>query len=530
MRSNAAVCSIEKDDEQLAQVDDNADFIATVNQALSSVILDLYAFCFMLYAFCFKLMLGESPGATLITPPLDGNNYVSWSRAMKRALRSKNKFKFVDGTISEPKQQDAYYDAWDRCNTMILSWIARCLTPQIGQSTVYIDSAYEPWQDLKERFSKGDHFRMSDALQELHSIRQGDRNISAYFTDLKTLWEELESLRPMTLCSCQPRCSCDMIKILKSYRENEYVICFLKGLNEEFNTTKAQILLMEPLPLINKAFSLLQQQERPQTEHNSINSKVLFNSTDRRIQPSMNNSRQQQWKSKPTMQKGGYTQGRSRGAWRGYNNSRTNGSKLCTYCGRDNHTVDTCYFKHGFPPNSQGSRASQESGLVNNAIANDASDLKGIMEGQEEEQRKKTSFNFGPQQYAQLTSLLKSVGEPKAINEADCSHKVNQLSMRPFDISKIDQSQERQDLTGNTSLWILDTGATNHVCPDLSIFDAFHKIKPITVSLPNGSSVQANYAGTIIFSEYFILHDVLLIPEFAFNLISMIIVGIPGST
>ncbi|XP_019433606.1 PREDICTED: uncharacterized protein LOC109340385 [Lupinus angustifolius] len=332
---------------------------------------------------------------------------------------------------------------------MILSWIARCLTPQIGQSTVYIDSAYELWQDLKERFSKGDHFRMSDALQELHSVRQGDRTISTYFTDLKTLWEELESLRPMPSCSCQPRCSCDMIKIIKSDKDNEYVICFLKGLNEEFNTTKAQILLMEPLPLINKAFSLLQQQERPQTENNSINS------------------------------------------------------------------------KHGFPPNSQGSRASQESGLVNNAIANDASDLKGIMEGQEEEQRKKTSFNFGPQQYAQLTSLLKSVGEPKAINEADCSHKVNQLSMRPFDISKIDQSQERQDLTGNTSLWILDTEATNHVCPDLSIFDAFHKIKHITVSLPNGSSVQANYAGTIIFSEYLVLHDVLLIPEFAFNLISV---------
>ena len=25
------------------------------------------------------------------------------------------------------------------------------------------------------------------------------------------------------------------------------------------------------------------------------------------------------------------------------------GNKLCTYCGKTNHTVETCFFKHGFP-------------------------------------------------------------------------------------------------------------------------------------------------------------------------------------
>ncbi|XP_019415302.1 PREDICTED: uncharacterized protein LOC109326873 [Lupinus angustifolius] len=137
---------------------------------------------------------GESPGAVLVSPPLNGTNYHSWSRAMRRALSSKNKFKFVNGVIKTPQETDAIFDAWERCNTMVISWITRSLSTQIAQSIVYIDNSQELWLDLKERFSKGDYFKTSDLLQELHSIKQGERDVSTYFTDVKILWEELDSL------------------------------------------------------------------------------------------------------------------------------------------------------------------------------------------------------------------------------------------------------------------------------------------------------------------------------------------------
>ena len=28
-------------------------------------------------------------------------------------------------------------------------------------------------------------------------------------------------------------------------------------------------------------------------------------------------------------------------------------SKMCTYCGKTGHTVDVCFWKHGFPPGSR---------------------------------------------------------------------------------------------------------------------------------------------------------------------------------
>ena len=67
--------------------------------------------------------------------------------------------------------------------------------------------------------------------------------------------------------------------------------------------------------------------------------------------------------------------------------------------------------------------------------------------------------------------------------------------------------------------WILDSGATNHVCCSLSHFFFYKSITPINVKLPNGSCVLASYYGIIQFSNDLILTDVLYIPDFTFNLI-----------
>jgi len=65
---------------------------------------------------------------------------------------------------------------------------------QIAQSVLYIDNARDLWKDLRERFAKGDHFGISDILQDIHSMKQGERYISEFFTELKTICEKMEAL------------------------------------------------------------------------------------------------------------------------------------------------------------------------------------------------------------------------------------------------------------------------------------------------------------------------------------------------
>ena len=189
----------------------------------------------------------ENPSLILVSPPLTGSNYHHWARAMMMALMSKNKFQFVDGSISVPDKKDLLFPAWQRCNNMVLTWINRSLSPSIAQSVIWINKAVDVWNDLKERFSHGDIFRVAELQEELYQFKQGDLSVSDYFTKMKIIWDELNNFRPLPDCSC---CA-------KSYIQQDYVIRFLKGLNDRFTNVRSQIMLMEPLPSINKVFSLI---------------------------------------------------------------------------------------------------------------------------------------------------------------------------------------------------------------------------------------------------------------------------------
>jgi len=47
------------------------------------------------------------------------------------------------------------------------------------------------------------------------------------------------------------------------------------------------------------------------------------------------------------------------------------------------------------------------------------------------------------------------------------------------------------------SSWILDSGATDHIYSSLTHFTSYHQINPISVKLPNGNQVIANYSRSV---------------------------------
>jgi len=73
----------------------------------------------------------------------------------------------------------------------------------------------------------------------------------------------------------------------------------------------------------------------------------------------------------------------------------------------------------------------------------------------------------------------------------------------------------------NDSSWIVDTGATHHTCHDLSWFTSYSEIKPISVTLPNKNIVEACHRGNVKLSDSLQIHNVLYLPAFAVNLISV---------
>jgi len=115
---------------------------------------------------------------------------------------TKNKAQFVDGIAAEAEKKDLAYNAWKRCNNMVVSWIVHSVSSDIKQSILWMDKAEEIWNDLKARFFQGDLLRISDLQMEAASMKQGESTVTEYFTKLRTVWDELENFRLDPPCTC----------------------------------------------------------------------------------------------------------------------------------------------------------------------------------------------------------------------------------------------------------------------------------------------------------------------------------------
>ena len=292
----------------------------------------------------------EGPNSVIVTPLLTGSNYLAWSRFMQCALGAKNKLVFINGSVHIPDLDDLNRDAWERCNHLIHSWLINSVSPQIAQTLVFHEHAIDVWEELKERFAKVDRIRIASLRSSINNLKQGSKSILEYFTEMKTLWEELNSNRPMPNCTCHVPCRCEAMRSARLHRMEDQVIQFLTGLNDNFNVIKSQVLLLDPLPSINKVYSLVVQEESNNCTISlpsvSEDSNILVNASDSKKQ---------------------YGYGKTL-------DGSKNNSRFCTFCKRTNYTVEFCYQKHGYP----NSYKSNSSANATNAALASVADIQPV--------------------------------------------------------------------------------------------------------------------------------------------------------
>jgi hypothetical protein len=103
----------------------------------------------------------------------------------------------MTNAFPEPPMDDPLHNQWLKCKNMVISWITKSVIVSIAQSIAFFDKASDLWQELQDRFSTGDSFCFLDLLAVIHSIRQGDRDLVTYYTELQMYWQELKVLCPV---------------------------------------------------------------------------------------------------------------------------------------------------------------------------------------------------------------------------------------------------------------------------------------------------------------------------------------------
>ncbi|XP_024006834.1 uncharacterized protein LOC112083377 [Eutrema salsugineum] len=259
------------------------------------------------------------------------------------ALNVRNKLGFIDGTI--PKPADGHRDSgsWSRCNDMVATWLMNSVSKKIGQSLLFISTASGIWKNLSSRFKQDDAPRIFEIEQRLSNIQQGSMDVSSYYTELVTLWEEYRNYVEIPVCTCG-RCECNAATLWEELQQRSRVTKFLMGLNESYESIRRHILVLKPIPSIEDAYNMVAQDERQKMMKPSKPDNVVFQSSG----PQFSQEASEQLDYAAYAIQNGY---------------RPKARPVCTHCGQTWHIVQKCFKLHGYPPGyipgykSQGQRA-----------------------------------------------------------------------------------------------------------------------------------------------------------------------------
>lgn len=197
----------------------------------------------------------DHPRMVLIATPLTGSNFLNWSRSVRRALAAQSKLELIDGTLLEPTPETSYYKQWIRTDAMISSWIINSISKELSSGFTHIPNTRKLWEASVHRFGRCNGPRIYKLQREIFGYVQGNQSVVQYFNSLTGLWDELDMILPPLDCNCIARKKAD------KREEQQRLMKFLHGLNYNFEQARSQILLLEPLTSVDRAYAMIVQAE-----------------------------------------------------------------------------------------------------------------------------------------------------------------------------------------------------------------------------------------------------------------------------
>ncbi|KAJ0735667.1 putative RNA-directed DNA polymerase [Helianthus annuus] len=418
----------------------------------------------------------DSSALTIVNLKLKGTeNYSVWSSAMKLALEAKNKFGFINGKCEKPKDNDVLAAQWDRCNSVVLTWLLNSVSEELFLGQVFSKLASEVWTDLKETYDKVDGSVVYDLYKRINCISQNGSSVAEYYNKLTTMWKQFDAMVQL------PSCSCQAAKDYNDFSTLIKLMQFLTGLDDVYQPVRTQLLTREPFPSVKAAYALISREE------------------SHRLSSSGSKSQSVSFVAKSNQN----FDSRRRNNFRG-----SNSNLKCTNCNMIGHTVDRCFEIIGYPP---GMRKRSSGTFGRNNSGNNAN---------------KSSVSTGPSSSAvsalpftseQIAKLISLVGDKPEGDQV----KSNMGGMSSCVYSFVSCSSS--SIFSHNHNWVVDSGANQHMVKnDENMFNYIDVSEcGLKVGHPNGTSVSVLKIGELRLINNVVLKDVFYVPEYSVNLLSV---------
>ncbi|KAL5547823.1 hypothetical protein UlMin_003054 [Ulmus minor] len=332
-------------------------------------------------------------------------------------------------------------------------------TTDDSNSPYYLSNGDHPGLALVSQPLIGNNYNSWSRAMTMSLIAKNKLSFVDGSDEVSTYFTKLKTLWDELRDFCPlPACDCGGMKALVEYQQQEYVLQFLMGLNESYT----QIRLTSSSLSDSASFAI-----------HAGNSAYL----------------------------------------RGKYDNRQSEKPTCSHCGYAGHTIDKCYKLHGYPPGFRFKNGTTPTN-VNRFSSSSSSNISAMpMTNQASLMSDKADDSSDP-----VSSLSPS----------QCQQLIAMLSTQLTSTTPVNNEQPViSNFTGtfpsiSSRTWILDTGATHHVCHDRALFESFEPSNATSyVTLPNGQKVSIARIGTVRISSSLLLDKVLFVPSFKYNLISI---------
>ncbi|KAL0284816.1 UNVERIFIED_CONTAM: hypothetical protein Sangu_2806900 [Sesamum angustifolium] len=253
------------------------------------------------------------------------------------------------------------------------------------------------------------------------------------------------------------------------------------GLNDDFGQIRNQVLVMDLLPSIAKAYSMLlrvEKQKQVQIDYMDSAHSVVLRST-------------------------GLESSQGVGKYNGKfdrKNKVDKRSLFCGHCKKTGHAKDNCFKLHGYPDWYKDLLDQKMRHSTNvHMVETNGNDVPNTSEA--------------PAQDGSISEMIRL----ELIRTLKGLHSTNTENVH---------MTEFQDFAGIISVpskscasyygsWIIDSGATNHVCADRHAFHTLQSLYcPSSINLPDGSKRLVTKVGDIRIASNVQLKHVLFVPKF----------------
>jgi len=191
-------------------------------------------------------------------------------------------------------------------------------------------------------------------------------------------------------------------------------------------------------------------------------------------------------------------------------------SLFCDHCKRTGHTADKCCKLPGYPSNRQGGRVKTIRG-ANNAWGDQETQTESTAAISNNTLLPRLNQEQSKQLLQFLTNLIGGGDQKQVVPEATAFTALVHMA----DITHVFNAiHSFCALTRGT--WILDSGASEHMSSKSSFLHDLSRLEyPMMINLPDGTQVEVTHKGKLRVTDGLILNNVLLVPEFKLNLLSI---------